>query len=664
MSTAFVYSLIFLWSVRAVYGSGLNIGEKERPCLSASLSGLVYHVFVFNAFFVNCTGASGECDAGEIMPLRPTLASRFKRKDVSSASLPPLQATRDCTCDNEGCVAWQGGPRTDPPDSIMTAPSPASAGASAARPNDPVPSECAAGASVPRFTMGPRLPLTPLSPNVPLQTGGGGDPVTVIESPKGRRPKPRSRKDAPRCKQGCGRVVGWGWKGQENEYCIHHKKKGMVRIKVLNPSRYHCKAPNCTRTSLYNFPGKPRAFCADHKEPGMIDRAHKPCKGVGCSRSRTCGWAGKAKEFCKFHKLDGMVTLTGQKCIFNGCTIFASFGLPGAPVKFCLEHKPEGACPRDILMCIEKDCNVRASFGPKGERSRHCLAHKTLEDCAFNGIYWQCAEECCNLFARYGPKGGDPLFCYRHRDDDHHALRGRLCEYGGCHLHAIYGNPGEPARFCIEHKRDGDITRGKVCKTCLTTKANRAEFFKGKDICARCHIYVYPNIPLPSGRKRREAYMVDVIKTEMPGRCPVINWMGAVFDRKVPDGCSRKRPDMYIDCGTHNLVVEIDEGQHSRYDTSCDQVRSMLIMKDAGSMPIWFIRFNPDQYQRDGKYVQSPFQPDRYGVLGVAKEFKKDLEERCEALLHAIEYAAVNIPPKDFSEVFLFFDHQRGVIIP
>jgi hypothetical protein len=38
-----------------------------------------------------------------------------------------------------------------------------------------------------------------------------------------------------------------------------------------------------------------------------------------------------------------------------------------------------------------------------------------------------------------------------------------------------------------------------------------------------------------------------------------------LVDKKIDDGCSGKRPDRLYDIGTHIVVVEVDEYQHSGY---------------------------------------------------------------------------------------------------
>ena len=45
------------------------------------------------------------------------------------------------------------------------------------------------------------------------------------------------------------------------------------------------------------------------------------------------------------------------------------------------------------------------------------------------------------------------------------------------------------------------------------------------------------------------------------------------FDKVIPNGCSKRRPDVMIDCGTHVISVEIDELKHSSYESICENKR-------------------------------------------------------------------------------------------
>ena len=91
--------------------------------------------------------------------------------------------------------------------------------------------------------------------------------------------------------------------------------------------------------------------------------------------------------------------------------------------------------------------------------------------------------------------------------------------------------------------------------------------------------------------KTKEKYVVDQIKQTFTN----FTW---VADKKVQDGCSRRRPDLLLDMGSHIIIVEIDENKHTDYDCSCENKRLMELSQDLQHRPIVFIRFNPDNYSK------------------------------------------------------------------
>ena len=77
----------------------------------------------------------------------------------------------------------------------------------------------------------------------------------------------------------------------------------------------------------------------------------------------------------------------------------------------------------------------------------------------------------------------------------------------------------------------------------------------------------------------------------------VIDEAGLVYRYydKVIDGgvCGKERPDFWFECGTHIVVLEVDENQHTNYE--CEEARMKNLVYSAGQ-PILFVRYNPDEY--------------------------------------------------------------------
>ena len=106
------------------------------------------------------------------------------------------------------------------------------------------------------------------------------------------------------------------------------------------------------------------------------------------------------------------------------------------------------------------------------------------------------------------------------------------------------------------------------------------------------------------------------------------------------------------------LCNEIDENQHIAYDTSCENKRMMELSKDAGHRPIIFIRFNPDDYKKDGKNITSCWSINQKGICTIKKSKKNEWDERLNVLKQHINYwiNPSNITTKTIEIIHLYYD--------
>jgi hypothetical protein len=114
-----------------------------------------------------------------------------------------------------------------------------------------------------------------------------------------------------------------------------------------------------------------------------------------------------------------------------------------------------------------------------------------------------------------------------------------------------------------------------------------------------------------------------------------------VFDKVVEGGCSKRRPDVRIDMGTHSIMIECDENQHRGYN--CETKRMMELFEDCGSRPIVFLRINPDGYTYQNTVYPSCFRSTNNGLSVDKKEF----ERRMKMLVERIEYFKNNFPQRE-----------------
>jgi hypothetical protein len=169
--------------------------------------------------------------------------------------------------------------------------------------------------------------------------------------------------------------------------------------------------------------------------------------------------------------------------------------------------------------------------------------------------------------------------------------------------------------------------------------------------CVPCFVNNPENRDKPAMRnyKTKEKEVVDTIVQAFPQ----FTW---VSDKKVQDGCSRRRPDLLLDMGSHIIIVEIDENKHNTYDCSCENKRLMEISQDLQHRPIVFIRFNPDDYiNQEGVLVKTCWRVNATGVMQISNKKKQEWTERMDALKQQIQYWSENPSPKTVEIVELFY---------
>ncbi len=122
-----------------------------------------------------------------------------------------------------------------------------------------------------------------------------------------------------------------------------------------------------------------------------------------------------------------------------------------------------------------------------------------------------------------------------------------------------------------------------LCKTPLCEMiANR----KYKGHCLRCFVHLFPDEPVIRNYKTKET----TVATYVIEKFPDVTW---ICDREVEGGYSRRRPDLFLDMGSHVVIVEADENKHDTYDRTCENRRMMEISQDLNHRHIVMIRFNP-----------------------------------------------------------------------
>lgn len=211
----------------------------------------------------------------------------------------------------------------------------------------------------------------------------------------------------------------------------------------------------------------------------------------------------------------------------------------------------------------------------------------------------------------------------------------------------------EGGSICIHNKQK---TRCKLCGGSALCKSSWCETRvtrKYNGYCLTCFVHLFPDKPNSKNYKTKEKTTIDYILEQFP--IEKYTW---IADKKIQDGCSKKRPDLLLDLGYQVIIIEVDENQHYDYDCSCENKRLMELSKDIGHRPLIFIRFNPDDYFIKDEKVTSCWSINGQGICTVKKSKQKEWLERLETLKLQIEYWLENKTNKTVEIIQLFYDYD------
>ena len=329
-----------------------------------------------------------------------------------------------------------------------------------------------------------------------------------------------------------------------------------------------------------------------------------------------------------------------QKCSRCGCKKL---------LKFFKVRENTGQYYKTCIKCCEKSL----------ENIKKCVCGKSKPYFGFEGDK---RPTCCNVCKKdrmidiknkkclcskrpyFGFEGDkNATCCTGCKQDGMVDIKNKKCV---CGKNPAFGFEGDKtATCCYSCKQEGMINiKSKRCKTnYCDILANR----RYRGYCSRCFFFTFPNEKLTRNYKTKENTIVNHVLEKFPQ----YDWTN---DRKISDGCSLKRPDLYCDFGDHIIVIEVDENSHRGYN--CEERRMFTIVQDFGMRPTIFLRINPDKYtdEKTGKVIKSPFvMKKETGKLEV--DNKKELNRRLKHLCEKIEYYSDEKDYKIFNLDEIFF---------
>jgi hypothetical protein len=280
------------------------------------------------------------------------------------------------------------------------------------------------------------------------------------------------------------------------------------------------------------------------------------------------------------------------KCRVSDCTVKrAIFNNAGETKGICCsKHKEEGMI--DIfnknLQCKFDDCSTRATYNFKDElNAMYCKKHSENGMVDILNKNKQCKFDNCSIRAIYNFKDEqNAIYCKSHKKNGMINIIDKSCLSDGCKVQPNFNYENEKLPiYCSKHKLENMIDIKN--KTCKNSWCKTRSIPKYKDYCLRCFIHEFPDQKISRHYKIKETHVTDYLKETFPDKF--------TFDKTV-GGCSKRRPDAYLDLYTHIIIVECDENQHTDYDTTCEITRLNELFTDLGDRPLVFIRFNPDAY--------------------------------------------------------------------
>ena len=113
---------------------------------------------------------------------------------------------------------------------------------------------------------------------------------------------------------------------------------------------------------------------------------------------------------------------------------------------------------------------------------------------------------------------------------------------------------------------------------------------------------------------------------------------GDSTDITIDNGiCGKERPDRIYDFGDKIVVLECDENQHQDRACLCEQTRMVNIAQSFGGVPLYFIRWNPDDYSPENDKKAPEELTKRYKLVGdLIRDIKKNKHSLPTALVSAI----------------------------
>lgn len=480
-------------------------------------------------------------------------------------------------------------------------------------------------------------------------------------------------------------------------YCKECREAGMIDIINKKCKKCNIKIPS------YNKPGEIVAICcADCKDDDMIDVVHSLC--ITCKRVRANYnlLNQKGALYCASCKTDNMVNKYSKLCIkCNKC--HPSYNVKGSTKKlYCSHCKDEDmvaigkkcitcgvnnahynyngqkpplyckTCKNDEMLTTTQikctKCKLSVAFYNKEGETKRLYCSKCKEDDMINIVTDVLCIKCKKSHATYNKEGErKKKYCAKCKEPDMVRINQIICEELHCKRYAYYGNPGGKIQYCSAHKKSGMLNRPRkkcvgseedeckenaiygtkipihceehkldnelnlVERACV--KCNKIDILNMEGLCINfCNLDKKYSL-LKKRVKQEESIIKNLLQKSIDIEC-------MYTDSVVDKDCTRKRPDFVYHCGSHIIIIEVDEYQHKSYSCTAygdtlegrikgERIRMYEIAQSFDGLPVTFIRYNPNNYKVNGILIKKP-QEARHDIL--VKWIKKLISESYDGL--------------------------------
>ena len=421
----------------------------------------------------------------------------------------------------------------------------------------------------------------------------------------------------------CGIFANFGLEGDKPTHCSEHKTANMISL-----TKKICISDGCTETASYNEKGKKPEYCKKHKLAVMVISRKQLCKHPGCEQSPSYNLPGnKQPLYCQDHIQTGMVNIHSKKCSYSNCTKQPTYGLEPKKALRCKKHIEDGMFDVYHKKCEADKCILRATCGHINNIAKFCKKHKENDMIVLQELKLQCETQDCTSRSKYGKPGSKQTSCFKHRQPGMIRRSNGKCKK--CRMPAVYGSNYIPLH-CEFHKLDEEINLvEQACSSC-----GLVMILDNKNKCEYCNPEMFKKAALAKQNK-------------LMGFLDSVGLQGNSTDKIIDGGiCGLERPDRVYDFVDKMIILECDEEQHRNRNCTCEQTRMINIGQSFGGVPVYFIRFNPDDYipfnNKNPEDIKT-----RYKLLETMLKNIKDNKYK-------------KLPKALVSAIYLYFDDWNG----